>query len=231
MIDEPADLRQPWRITLDRVIAQFVTGLLLLAPLIVTLMVLDWLVRQVAAVFGADTLLGSALTSGGAFIFGDAALGFWLLLAFVVLAVWAVGFAFQDRARRSIERRLDALAGRIPIIRHIYRPVAQVVRVLGKKEDTQFASMRPVSVRFGDSTEALALQVSGETYRVGDRDLLLILVPTAPVPVGGALLFMEPAAVTPVEGMGVDELMTFYVSMGIMADRFKGKNLPVGMQK
>jgi uncharacterized membrane protein len=213
--------RARWRRTLDRLVAQFLTGLLILAPLIVTLMVLDWLVRQVAAIFGPKTLLGSALTSGGAFIFGEGGAGFWILLVLVVLLIWTIGFVLQDRARRSIERRLDALAGRIPVIRHIYRPVAQVVRVLGKRDNNQFAAMRPVSVRFGSDTETLALQVSADTYRVGSRDLLLILIPTAPVPVGGALLFMAPEAVTPVEGMGVEELMSFYVSMGTMAGRFK----------
>jgi uncharacterized membrane protein len=213
----PVPDRPPWRESFDRVAAQFLTGLLLLLPLMLTLMILDWLVRQVASIFGADTLLGSALTSGGALIFGDGTLGFWMLLAFVVLGIWAIGFAFQDRARRGLERRLDAIAARVPVIGHIYRPVAQLVRVLGKREDHQFASMRPVSVRFGDGVEMLALQVSGQSYTVGGREMLLILVPTAPVPVGGALLFMAPGAVQPVDGMGVEELMTFYVSMGTMA--------------
>jgi uncharacterized membrane protein len=226
-MQRPADLPRPrWRIQFDRVVAQFLTGLALLLPLILTVMILDWLVRQVASIFGADTLLGSALTSGGALIFGDATIGFWMLLVLVVVAIWAIGFAFQDRARRGIERRLDALAERIPVIRHIYRPVAQVVRVLGKKEDHQFAGMRPVSVRFGDSTEMLALQVSAERYQVGGRDMVLILVPSAPVPVGGVLVFMAPEAVRPVEGMGVEELMTFYVSMGTMAARFRTENQP-----
>ena len=220
------DARPAWRLTFDRLVAQFLTGLLLLAPLIVTIMVLDWLARQIASIFGSETLLGSALTSGGALIFGDATLGFWLLLAFVVAFVWAIGFVFQERARRSIERRLDALAGRIPVIRNIYRPVAQVLRVIGKKDDNQLANMRPVSVRFGDNVAMLALQVSAQSYRVGGRDMLLILVPTAPVPVGGGLFFMEPDAVQPVGGMGVEELMTFYVSMGTIAPALATTKLP-----
>lgn len=216
-----------WRIAAEKFAGTFLTGLLLLLPIIVTLMILDWLIRQVAGIFGSDTLIGSALTSGGALIFGDETFGFWFLLMFVMIGVWAIGYSFGDRARRGIERRLDAIAGRIPVIRQIYRPVAQIVRVLGKKDDNQFASMRPVSVRFGGEVEMLALQVSTKTYNVNGRGMLLILVPTAPVPVGGALIFMAPEAVAPVEGMGVEELMTFYVSMGTMAPSLAEQKIAV----
>ena len=165
--DLPEPPRPAWRVAFDRVVAQFLTGLLFLLPFILTLMILDWLVRQVAGLFGEETLLGSALTSGGAFIFGDGTVGFWLLLIFVVVGIWAIGFAFQDRARRSVERRLDALIGRIPLLRDVYRPISKVIRMIGTKNENDLAAMRVVACRFASlpSSSAIAGSCSPNSTR------------------------------------------------------------------
>lgn len=74
--------------------------------------------------------------------------------------------------------------------------------------------MSPVSVRFGDTTEVLALLATPQIYDLGQGPRHLILIPTAPVPVGGALLFVAVDAVRPVPGMKVEDLAKLYVTMG-----------------
>ncbi|MBB4632179.1 DUF502 domain-containing protein [Sphingosinicella soli] len=225
----PEPPRPPWRDVLDRVFAQFLTGLLFLLPFILTLMILDWLVRQVAGLFGADTLLGSALTSGGAFIFGDGLIGFWLLLIFVVIGIWAVGFAFQDRARRGIERRLDAIIERIPVLRDVYRPVSKLVRMLGTKNENDLAAMRVVACRFGErGADVLALLASPEVMIVGGEERMLVYLPSAPLPMTGGLVLVPPSSVVEVAGVTVDDLLKCYISLGMLApDALRGKPAPL----
>jgi uncharacterized membrane protein len=216
--DLPEPPRPPWRIAFDRIVGQFLTGLLFLLPFILTLMILDWLVRQVAGLFGEETLLGSALTSGGAFIFGDGTVGFWLLLVFVVLGIWGVGFAFHERARRSIERRLDAIIDRIPVLRDVYRPVSKLVRMLGTKSENDLAAMRVIACRFGDrGADVLALLASPDIMMVGGEERLLVYLPSAPLPMTGGLVLVPPASIVEVSGVTVDDLLKCYISLGMLS--------------
>jgi uncharacterized membrane protein len=56
--------------------------------------------------------------------------------------------------------------------------------------------------------------VAGEPYHV-------ILVPSAPVPVGGALIYVPAAWVKPAN-VGVETLMSIYVSMGVTSPQVVG---------
>ena len=49
---------------------------------------------------------------------------------------------------------------------------------------------------------------------IGERDYVPVLVPSAPVPFGGALIYVPAEWVKPAEG-GVERLMNVYVSMGV----------------
>jgi len=61
--------------------------------------------------------------------------------------------------------------------------------------------------------------VSPERYRLANRDFQIVIIPTAPVPIGGALL-MVPADVIQPTDVSVEGLMSIYVSMGITAGQF-----------
>ena len=60
----------------------------------------------------------------------------------------------------------------------------------------------------------LGLVPSPKPIDIDGRSYVAVLVPTAPVPFGGALVYVPSAWVEPAEG-GIDELMSVYVSMGI----------------
>jgi uncharacterized membrane protein len=64
--------------------------------------------------------------------------------------------------------------------------------------------------------------VSPERFRINGRDYHIIIVPTAPVPIGGGLLFVSAEAVQPTD-LSVEGLMSIYVSMGITASQFLAK--------
>jgi len=49
---------------------------------------------------------------------------------------------------------------------------------------------------------------------IGDKRYVPVLVPSAPVPFGGALIYVPQEWIKPAEG-GVEGLMNVYVSMGV----------------
>jgi len=124
-------------------------------------------------------------------------------------------------ARGFFQRVFDALLSRIPLVGGIYGTSKQVVAMLDHKGGDQLSGMRAVFCTFSQENGCgvLALLVSPETFRVEGRDYLIVIVPTAPVPVGGGLLFMLAETVRPVE-LTVESLMSIYVSMGVTAPQF-----------
>ena len=60
----------------------------------------------------------------------------------------------------------------------------------------------------------LALAPSAEPIMIEDRAYRAVLVPTAPVPVGGGLLYVPVAWVKPAQ-IGMDRVISTYVSMGL----------------
>jgi uncharacterized membrane protein len=76
--------------------------------------------------------------------------------------------------------------------------------------------MSPVWCFFGGKGGAavLGLMPSPEPVLIGEHSYLAVLVPSAPVPFGGALIYVPSDWVKPAEG-GVERLMNVYVSMGV----------------
>ena len=86
------------------------------------------------------------------------------------------------------------------------------------REDSSLKNMAPVWCTFGGEggTAVLALLPSPEPIVLEGYSYHGILVPSAPVPVGGGLLFVPPDWVRPA-GFGVEGLTSIYVSMGVAA--------------
>jgi uncharacterized membrane protein len=125
------------------------------------------------------------------------------------------------RADRRIgnEGPLKGLAGRvlrrIPLVGGLYGVADKFVALLDQKESADIGAMSPVWCFFGgDGVAVLALAPNAEPVEIDGRSYLGVLVPTAPVPIGGALLYV-PAEWVKAANMGVDKLTAVYVSMGI----------------
>ena len=76
--------------------------------------------------------------------------------------------------------------------------------------------MSPAWCFFGGKPGAAvpALLPTTKPINLGGEDYLGVLVPSAPVPFGGALIYVPASWIEPAEGR-VDDLMSVYVSMGI----------------
>ncbi|WP_310475507.1 DUF502 domain-containing protein [Sandarakinorhabdus sp.] len=204
-------------------LSPFATGLLFLAPVLLTLILLNWLAGYLIAALGPRTPLGQLLGTAGMFFTPSPLAAFWAGIGMAALLVWLVGLAVQTRFRQRLEGGLDGLIARIPVLGPLYRPLAQFVRMMGSSPGGEMSGMSVVSVSFGNHVEALALLTSPRLHDFGQGPRYLILIPTAPVPVGGGMLFVEASRVKPVPSMGIDDLAKLYVTMGTLAGAEAGK--------
>jgi uncharacterized membrane protein len=116
---------------------------------------------------------------------------------------------------------LDLLLQRIPIIGSVYGTSKQLVSILDKKDGSNVKAMKVVFCFFGkdDNVGVLGLLASPQRFVIENREYQIVVVPTAPMPIGGGLLFVPVEMLRPAN-VSVEALMSVYVSMGITAPQF-----------
>lgn len=211
-------MKLPRAYTFGTLSRAFLTGLAFLGPLLLTAIVLAWVFSQLIGFVGPDSIVGHILTAGGRLFAGERAhplFSFAIGVLLVVVLVTGLGFLVQDRARKVLEEWVDGAIGRIPLLGNIYRPVAQLLRSMGGSKAEEMQAMGVCRVEFGGGVETIAFLASAETFDIGGGPARLVLIPTAPVPIGGALLLVAAHKVHVIPEMKFDDLARLYLTMGM----------------
>jgi uncharacterized membrane protein len=146
----------------------------------------------------------------------------YLLGWFVVLGViFVLGFFVQLGAKRFLQQLSDAVFRRIPVIGSVYGTSKQLAEMFDRNDESDLKSMSVVFCTFGQpgGASVLALMPSPERFSIAGHDYHVVIIPTAPVPFGGGLVFMPAESVKPA-AISVDGLMSIYVSMGVTTPQF-----------
>ncbi|MGD9832088.1 MAG: DUF502 domain-containing protein [Piscinibacter sp.] len=194
----------------------FVTGLLAALPLAATIFIFVWGARLVVEYVGPQSFLGGLLQRIGLGLADSEVLAYGIGVAVVLAAIFLLGLLVQTRLRDVVHALTEGVVQRIPVVRSVYDMAKKLTEMFGQRDESQVKSMRPVWLHFGGvgGAAVLGLLSTPEPVRVGEIEYLAVLVPTAPVPVGGGLLYVPREWVAPAE-IGVDALTSIYVSMGI----------------
>ncbi len=208
-----------------RLMTCFLAGVFAILPLVITVVVVIWVTGMVGQIVGQGSFLGLQIEKIGLNVTPKSKLAYFLGWLIVLGVVFLLGLLVEMGAKRILSQLVEMLVKRIPIIGSIYGTSKQLVGMLDKKDEADLKGMSVVFCTFGASGGCglLALLVSPEKYTINDREYQIVIVPTAPVPVGGGLLFVPTECVTPAN-MSVDGLMSIYVSMGITAPEFLKQN-------
>ena len=201
----------------------FVAGLLAALPLAATAAVCVWVGRLVYSWLGPGSMLGSVFRGIGFGVTSSGLAAYAFGVGVVLLGIFVLGLLVEAGLQRGIAAAVTGLVRRIPVVRNIYDTVSQLVNLLGRREPERLASMSPVWCHFGGRGGAavLGLLTSPQPVWIDGRSFRGVIVPTAPVPIGGALLYVPEEWVTPAE-IGIEALTSIYVSMGVTADQHLG---------
>jgi uncharacterized membrane protein len=203
----------------------FLVGVAAVLPLVITVLVVAWVSRYLTDILGPHAPLGQLLRRmGWLFVSSDMladVVGWLIVLAFI----FGLGLLVEFGARRLVYDRFDRYAERVPVLGGIYGTARQLVGMIDAKGNPDFKTMQVVFCSFGGDRGAafLALSPTPERFRIGDIDYCAVLIPSAPVPVGGSLLFVPATSITPA-GLSVDAFMSIYVSMGVTGPQFLKPN-------
>jgi uncharacterized membrane protein len=199
----------------------FLAGVFAVLPLMITIAAVVWVAGFLDGLLGPGTLLGSALERLGLQFASDTTLAYVFGWALVLAAIFLLGVLVEAGARRLIQGGIDGLFNHVPFLGGVYGTARQLVGMMDRKESADLKGMSVVFCIFGKETGAafLALLATPQCFRVGEVDYHAVIIPSAPVPVGGSLIFVPASSVRPAN-LSVDAFMSIYVSMGVTGPQF-----------
>ncbi len=199
----------------ESIAATWFAGLLVLLPLALTAAVLVWAFSLVNRFVGPGSFVGGLFAALGYPFSRNPGLAYVFGALVLIAAIYLLGLIVQSGLTRPLRRLVDRTLRRIPLIGRVYALADRFVGLLDQKEEADIGAMSPVWCFFGgDGAAVLALAPSPQPIDIDGRSYIAVLIPTAPVPFGGALLYVPAEWVRPAN-IGVDGLTGIYVSMGI----------------
>ncbi len=195
----------------------FFTGLLVLAPVWLTIYIIVLVVRLLGGLLSpyiralAISMFGHGLWERPVNIISD-------IVAFVltVLLIALIGFTVRKVVGQRLVELLGHVIGRIPVIREIYNGVRKFLDVLfGDKSKfrqvvaVRFPTERAWSIGFVTSQMQINIPENSSTTHI------TVFVPKTPNPTNGFLLLCQPQDVVPLS-LSVDEAVKLIVSGGTL---------------
>jgi len=212
------------------VLRTFVTGFLTVLPLVATLVLLGWVMSVVMDYLGPKSVLGNTLGRLGLRLTESPFAAYLIGLGVVLTLVYLLGLLVETQLQRRLKAQLEGLIARIPVIGTVYDLLKRMIEMMSKRDEAGVRAMAPVWCHFGGvkpegGALVMGLLSSPEPVDIGGVAFLAVLVPTAPVPVGGGLFYLPQDWVRPAD-IGMEGLTSLYVSMGVTTPEVLGGKRP-----
>ncbi len=186
---------------------RFVSGLLVVIPLILTFVLLRALVESI------DGLLGPLVTALLGHSYDFPFVGVIVTIALIVLAGIFAANVIGGRLIRLWERLLL----RIPIVSFVYGSAKQLVQALSIPHSNSFKSVVMVEYpRRGVYALGFLVKQTKLAGPSGDRKMASVFIPSTPTPISGLVVIFPEEEVVYLD-MTIEEGVKFFVSGGIIS--------------
>lgn len=211
----------------------FLAGLIAILPLTLTLAVIAWLVEFIQRFMGPGSAFGSMLRSIGLQFAASDLVAYSIGIIVTLALIYFLGVLVEAGMKSRWSTLVDSVMERLPLIRSIYNALKKLMHMFEARDHAELRAMESVLCHFGGKggTAVLALMPSPDRIRLGEQDYYGVLIPTAPVPFGGAILYVPVEWVEPVD-IAFDEMFNIYMSMGATSSDYlqgrpgQGKGAP-----
>lgn len=207
-----------------RIQSYFFTGLVAILPLLLTIFIVKWVSGLVGGYIGPRTLLGQLLQSIGYKFspISNLTLAYTIGVILLLFSILTLGILLESGARNLMSGIAQRTVYQLPLVRAIYRTTDKFMKLMPNGEADSLKGMKVVYVRFGGSQTAaatLALLPTMEVFTLNGQDHWIVIIPTAPIPVGGAMLFVPTGSVFSTN-MSIDAFAGSFVSLGVTTAQF-----------
>ncbi|WP_425090307.1 DUF502 domain-containing protein [Tropicimonas sp. S265A] len=221
---EPKLSDTPRRGPLGTLRANFLTGLVVIAPIAVTL----WLIWTVVGVIDGWVLPFIPNAYNPAVLLKQKfdvdvdirGVGVVFFLIFTVI----IGWLAKGLLGRSFIRWTEGIVTQMPVVRSVYGGLKQIVETVVSSSDTTFerACMVEYPRRGIWAIAFISTNAKGEIAQKGDEEMLSVFLPTTPNPTSGFLLFV-PRGDVRVLDMSVEDAAKLVISAGLVYPNSEGK--------
>lgn len=220
-VKKPSLLRQLMR--------TFLAGLLAALPLTLTLAAIAWLAEFIQRFLGPTSSFGKLLGSIGLKFVASETSAYILGVVATLLLIYFLGVLIEAGMKSRWHALIDNVLNRVPLVRTIYNALTRLTQMFELKDQSEVKSMRAVMCYFGGKssnnkagTAILALLTNPEPIHMNGHDYYAIMIPTAPVPFGGAIMYIPIDWVEPAD-VSFDGLFNIYMSMGVTSPEYLHK--------
>jgi uncharacterized membrane protein len=195
----------------------FISGLFLIAPLGVTIFVIQFLVNNIGDPISKYIFssVDPATLESQKFLFNT------LSTVIAVLLITLLGLFSNYLFGRLLIRIFERIMSRLPFINTIYRTVKQIVDTFSTQNRSVFQT--PVMIEFPQqgtySIGFLTNEARGETAAKAPGALINVFIPTTPNPTSGFLILTPRDKIIELE-MSVGDAMKLLISGGAVAPAY-----------
>ena len=192
--------------SIARIRRWFLTGVVALLPLAVTVLIVHWilglggrLVHLLPHAWRPETLFGPWAPMMGVLI--------------AVVFILAVGAFTSYLLGARVMRLIDRMMERLPLVNTLHRATRQLLRAVLSEDAEAFQEV--VLAPFPTKNTRVIGFVTGHVQAPDGRRLAGVFVPSTPVPSTGWLLFVAPEDLTPLP-ISIDDAMKLVLSGGAL---------------
>ena len=219
-VEKPSRLR--------RIARPFIAGALATLPLALTLLIIVWLAGFIQRLLGPTSIFGKLLESIGVQFVTSKGIGYLIGLATALVLIYLFGLLVESGMKSRWHALVDTFMRRVPLVNTIYDSSKKLIAIFDRPDSSDMKEMSPVMCYFGGKggTAVMALMPSPKIIVLNGTRYHTVLIPTAPMPFTGALIYVPAAWVEPAN-IPLDALINIYMSMGVTSTDHLERALPV----
>jgi uncharacterized membrane protein len=204
-----------------RVRNNFLAGLIICAPIAITLWLTwsivrwadSWVKPYLPARYDPDSYLNFAVPGSG------------LVIAMIFITI--IGFLGKNLIGRSIVQLGESLVHRVPLVRSIYKSVKQIFETVLREQNNSFKKVGLIEYPSPGlwALVFIATDAKGEIaskFNAMGQDMVSVFLPPTPVPTAGFLIFVPREKIVVLD-MSAEDGAKLLVSGGLVAPEYPVK--------
>lgn len=199
----------------------FYAGLIVILPLFLTIFVINWIINLIIAV-SMESFFTVFINNAISF-FGiednlhlKTAVYILYLLSILILITF-IGYITKNIIGKKITRSINRVIGKLPIVKHIYTTINQIVSLISSDKGNTYK--RAVAVEYPRkgiySIGFLTSETNEALSKSEGKDLCNIFIPTSPNPTSGMFICVEKKDVIFLD-MKIDDAVKLIISGGVI---------------
>jgi uncharacterized membrane protein len=179
--------------------AQFITGILIVVPIVAAILILRWLFFTIDNMLQpvAESLLGYTIPGLG--------------LVIIVVLIYLAGLVATNVIGRRLIRYGESLLARVPLFRYLYTGIKQILQSFATTREGGF--LQVVLVEFPKKGMRAIGFVTSESRVESGEKLLNVFIPTSPNPTSGYLEIVRENDIIKTN-ISIDDALKMVLSVG-----------------